>query len=115
IYPKIGIGQTITSNIHQGGGISSINPFLQSQFGDQWKEIKNNLKQLSKSFPPYFQSFYDNPIDALGIDFGIDPSGKLWLFEVNTYPGSRYFRVEDAERRVQYYLYCAEKGVNRSN
>jgi len=108
IYPKVGIGRAITSNVSQGGGISSINPFLKSQFGDQWKNVKDKLKELSKTFPPYFQEFYDSQLDALGIDLGIDSNGNLWLFEVNVFPGATYFRVEDAEKRVEYYMYCAE-------
>lgn len=109
IYPRIGIGRSITSNISQGGGISNINTFLKSQFGDRWEVVKNNINSISKMFPQQFQKLYKYSIDALGIDFGIDPSGKLWLFEVNTFPGAQFFEIEDAEVRVQYYLYCVEK------
>ncbi len=107
IYPRIGIGHAITSNISQGGGTSPINPFLEAQFGDRWQEVKSSLNQLSKSFPKRFQSLYDYSLDGLGIDLGIDKSGKLWLFEVNTYAGARFFYAEDAEGRVSYYKYCA--------
>lgn len=114
IYPKIGIGKSITSNISQGGGISAINSFLEAQFEDNWKDVKQRLNQLSRQFPPLFQSLYTFPIDALGIDIGIDKSGKLWLFEVNTFPGAMYLFAEDAEARVQYYRFCAKKAVQTS-
>ncbi|MFD1414462.1 YheC/YheD family protein [Oceanobacillus jeddahense] len=107
IYPRIGIGKSVTSNISQGGGTSPINPFLEAQFGEKWKEVKRNLNHLSKSFPKRFQSMYNYSLDGLGIDLGIDKSGKLWLFEVNTYAGSTYFMAEASEARVSYYKYCA--------
>ncbi|MFP7288352.1 YheC/YheD family protein [Shouchella clausii] len=108
IYPRIGIGHALTSNISQGGGISNINAFLKSQFSENWNQVKDKLNQLGKQFPPSFQKFYDFPIDALGIDLGIDPNGKLGLFEVNTFPGAQFFEIEDAEIRVQYYIHCAQ-------
>lgn len=107
IYPRLGIGKAITSNISQGGGISPINSFLKSQFGERWVEVKRSLDKQSATFPEKFQSLYDYSIDALGIDFGIDKTGKLWLFEVNTFPGARFFFAEDAEARIKYYKYCA--------
>lgn len=107
IYPRIGIGKSITSNISQGGGTSPINSFLEAQFGGKWRDVKRNLNQLSKSFPKRFQAMYDYSLDGLGIDLGIDKSGKLWLFEVNTYAGQEYFKAESAEARVSYYKYCA--------
>ncbi|AYU54137.1 YheC/YheD family protein [Staphylococcus debuckii] len=105
IYPRIGMGKNITSNISQGGGISPIVPFLQHNFGNEWKKIKNKLELLCRSFPTRFESLYDYDLDALGIDFGIDQKGNIGLFEVNTYPGQQFFYAEDAEVRVDYYRY----------
>ena len=87
IYLRIGIGRNITSNISRGGAIAPIIPFLQSNFKDNWKEIKNKLETLCKTFPTRFESLYSHSLDALGID----SDGKMGLFEVNTYPGQHFF------------------------
>lgn len=113
IYPKIGIGKAITSNISQGGGISPINSFLEAQYGDKWEDVKRDLNRLSKTLPERFQSLYQYSLDALAFDLGIDKSGKVWLFEVNTFPGARYFFAEDAEARVQYYRYIYKQNKQK--
>lgn len=109
IYPRIGRGRHITSNISQGGGISPIVPFLKANFGDNWKDIKRRLEQLCVSFPKRFERFYDYELDALGIDLGVNPQGEIGLFEVNTYPGQQFFYAEDSEVRVSYYQYLLNR------
>ena len=108
IYPRIGMGKNITSNISQGGGISPIVPFLQSNFGGEWKKIKDKLELLCRTFPNRFESLYNYNLDALGIDLGVDSKGNIGLFEVNTYPGQQFFYAEDAEVRVAYYRYLLQ-------
>lgn len=116
IYPRIGIGKGITSNISQGGGVSPLNSFLKSKFGEKWTDVKKNIVDVSQWFPKKFEELYDYDFDSFGIDFGIDSNGKLWLFEVNTFPGAKYFFAEDTELRAQYYKYCAERyGINKES
>ncbi len=114
IYPRIGIGKGITSNISQGGGVSPLKPFLKANYGENWQAAHKNILNVSRWFPKKFEALYDVDFDAFGIDFGLDKNGKLWLFEVNTSPGMKYFFAEDAELRAHYLKYCAEKyGVNK--
>lgn len=108
IYPRIGMGKNITSNISQGGSIAPNIPFLKSNFGNEWKEVKNKLEILCQSFPKRFESLYSYDLDALGIDLGIDLKGNIGLFEVNTYPGQQFFYLEDSEMRVAYYRYLLD-------
>lgn len=109
IYPRIGIGKEITSNISQGGGVSPLNSFLAANYGEKWQEVQETIAKASHWFPRKFEALYDVDFDAFGIDFGLDKNGKLWLFEVNTSPGMKYFYAEDAELRAHYLKYCAEK------
>lgn len=114
IYPRIGIGKGITSNISQGGGVSPLKPFLKANYGESWQQAHETILKVSHWFPKKFEALYDVNFDAFGIDFGLDKNGKLWLFEVNTSPGMKYFFAEDAELRAHYLKYCAEKyGVNK--
>ena len=56
--------------------------------------ILDELRKLAKEFPVYFQKGYDYELDALGLDIGIDENGKLWLFEVNSFPGCTMFELD---------------------
>lgn len=110
IYPRIGLGKNITANISQGGATSLIVPFLKDQYKNNWKEIKKKIDTLCLNFPNKFEKMYSYKFDALGIDLGIDLNGKLWLFEVNTYPGQQFFKAESSEMRVEYYKYLLKNG-----
>ena len=41
-------------------------------------------------------------IDALGIDVGIESDGGMYFFEINTFPGAKFFYLEDAIAVVDY-------------
>lgn len=107
IYPRIGSGDGIVSNLSQGGSIGRIRPFLKRQFGEKWLTIWKELNELASAFPNYFQKSYDEPLDALGLDIGIDSDGRLWLFEVNSFPGSTMFELEAQQVAMQYAKHLA--------
>lgn len=111
IYPRLGSGDGITSNLSQGGSIARLRPFLKRNFKTNWKTIEQNLKNLGKKFPVYFQKGYKKPIDALGLDIGLDDNGKLWLFEVNSFPGSSMFELEAQIPAMEYAKYLALKNI----
>jgi hypothetical protein len=111
IYPRIGRLGTITSNMGSGGYSTYFDVFLQSEFDDQWYDIKRCLEYFAVSFSNHFDSLYDNVLDELGIDVGIDENQKLWLFEVNWRPGPpNIFSVEldVAKNTILYAKYLAE-------
>lgn len=107
IYPRIGTNDGMVSNLSQGGYIAKLNKFLKRQFGDKHLDIERKLTKLGREFPVYFQKAYENDIDALGIDIGIDEDGKLWLFEVNSFPGSTFFELEAQITAMSYAKYVA--------
>ncbi|SCS82840.1 YheC/YheD family protein [Staphylococcus caeli] len=113
-YPRIGIEKNITANISQGGAIASIVPFLKTQYPNDWRKIKNKIDIICTNFPRNFEKLYPYPLDALGIDLGIDTEGKLWLFEVNTYPGQKFFEIESAEKRVDFYKYLLSQTTSNN-
>lgn len=107
VYPRIGRGDGITSNLSQGGSIAQLKPFLKRQFMQNSIKIEKELNKLAVEFPTYFQRAYDKPLAALGLDIGIDEKGKLWLFEVNPYPGSTMFELESQQVAMGYAKYIA--------
>jgi glutathione synthase/RimK-type ligase-like ATP-grasp enzyme len=113
IYPRIGTNDGITSNVSQGGYIGQIDKFLKRQFGDKYLTVHDELTKLAKEFPVYFQKGYNYNIDALGIDIGIDDNCKLWLFEVNSYPGSTFFELESQIVAMGYAKYLAQQEKQR--
>ncbi|WP_444685816.1 YheC/YheD family protein [Alkalicoccus luteus] len=105
LLPRIGMSNAITSNVNQGGAVSEWDSFFDVQFGERAAEIKEKLIDIAENLPPCIQQYYDFPIDSMGIDIGIEPSGHMWFFEVNTSPGTKFFESEIAEARCQYYEY----------
>ncbi|MFG6119283.1 YheC/YheD family protein [Thalassobacillus sp. B23F22_16] len=114
---RIGTGQKVVSNIAQGGCISYLDPFLQANYGDQWKEIKNSINEVGKTFPAKLEKLFNKELGSLGIDLGIDENGKLYFFESNNAPGVEGAWGEIALVKSEYYNYMLNKlsGKNSEN
>ncbi|NMO95509.1 YheC/YheD family protein [Paenibacillus lemnae] len=81
----------LTSNLHGGGSAVPVLPFLQSQFGlPVSAEITDLIEHLSAQIPPLLENGFGR-LGELGIDFGVDRMGKVWLLEVNSKPGRQAF------------------------
>ncbi|MDQ0198964.1 YheC/YheD family endospore coat-associated protein [Neobacillus ginsengisoli] len=112
IYPRIGRLGTITSNMGSGGYSTYLDIFLKTEFGDSWYDIQRYLEQFAISFSNHFDSLYNNELDELGIDVGIDENQKLWLFEVNWRPGPpNIYNVEldVVKNTILYAKYLADR------
>lgn len=108
-YIRIGIGQTVISNVNQGGGIADPEPFLKANFGDRWEEILKRIDELAVTLPYKIEEFRKTHIMSLGMDVGIDKDGKLYIFEVNGAPSTQALKSEAALLRSNYYKYVLEK------
>ncbi|WP_373893896.1 YheC/YheD family protein [Virgibacillus sp. CBA3643] len=105
---RIGIGQKVMSNVHQGGGISDVEPFLKANFKNHWKEINQKLEDLAETLPYKIEKIKGTPTMDLGFDIGIDRDGKLYLFESNNGATKKPLIAESAMLRVEYYQYIRE-------
>ena len=115
IYARIGSGRGIASNIGQGGSIAAPEAFLALRHGTEASAILARLKDLARRLPAEFQALFPGrEIDALGFDLGLDPEGRPWLFEVNTFPGAKYFEIEDAVPRAAYALHLLAKARRKA-
>jgi glutathione synthase/RimK-type ligase-like ATP-grasp enzyme len=82
---------SITSNLHGGGSAEEALPFLINEYGrEQAKQIYAAIQELSHQIPPYLEQQHGRLIE-LGIDFGIDQQGRVWILEVNSKPGRAVF------------------------
>lgn len=82
---------SITSNLHGGGSAEESLPFLTTEYGEEKaKHIYTMIQELSSQIPPYLEQQYGRLLE-LGIDFGIDRQGRVWILEVNSKPGRSVF------------------------
>lgn len=113
IFPRIGRLGNMVSNMSSGGYSAFLEPFLKTEFGDDWYNIQRYLERFAISFANHFNSLYDNVLfDELGIDVGIDENQKLWLFEVNWRPGVPIIynlELDVAKNLIHYARYLANK------
>lgn len=108
---RIGIGQTIISNINQGGGMAEIEPFLKANRPDNWQQILRDLKSMAKTVPSWFESKRGVEMMTLGIDTAITDEGDLHIFEINSLPFTDFNLGQVAIRRVAYYRWLADNRV----
>lgn len=118
-----GPAEGMTSNLHGGGTALPVPSFLESQFSAPVSDnIIACINQLSDLIPPILEGGFGR-LGELGIDFGIDCFGKVWLLEVNSKPGRRAFRqtgdipaaklsVENPLRYARYLLLRQLRRVN---
>ncbi|MBC8079201.1 MAG: YheC/YheD family protein [Gorillibacterium sp.] len=102
-----------TSNLHGGGAAEDADAYLTHAFGG-WKAevIKRKLRQLSMLAAHALERHYGR-LAELGLDFGVDRDGHVWLIEANSKPGRSAFRIighlEAAERSTFYPVAYARK------
>jgi glutathione synthase/RimK-type ligase-like ATP-grasp enzyme len=91
---------SLTSNLHGGGRAVAARPFLARHYGDAAsKNLVETLVCLSAKIPPILETHYGRLVE-LGIDFGIDRDGRIWILEVNSKPGrSAFTQAADREAR----------------
>jgi hypothetical protein len=98
---RLGAPGSATSNLHGGGMTEPLEPFLTREFGeDGARDIRSRLHRLAEQVPPAVESRFGR-LCELGLDFGLDRDGRIWLLEVNSKPGRAAFRRlgMHAERR----------------
>lgn len=112
---RLGSSDSFVSNLHSGGTIQSDHKLSIPEEVLQAADQKINLlsrciaTNLESTFPPLFE---------LGLDFGIDQSGKVWLLEANSKPGHKAIQPYDSLHFIPFQ-YCRslmneKKGVIES-
>lgn len=97
---RVGIRGGITSNLHGGGKAKETMPFLSSIFGTlKAKRIYKQIRCLTELVAPFLEQYFGR-LAELGIDYGIDEQGRVWILEVNSKPGRSIF-VQTGERNAR--------------
>lgn len=113
IYPRIAYNkERIVPNLYSGGYSADFEIFLKNEFGEEHYNVKRYLEQFALLFANHFDNLYDEPLDELGIDVGLDENSRIWLFEVNWRPGTPalfHTEMDIAKYMMQYVKFLAEK------
>lgn len=102
---RIGSNQKVVSNVAQGGSVTSLKPFLEANFPDVKNQVRESIRKIAKTLPYKIESLYDVNLSSLGLDIGINKSGKLYLFEVENGPGFEFGEGHVASLKSEYYKY----------
>ncbi|MNK68377.1 Endospore coat-associated protein YheD [compost metagenome] len=120
---RLGEKDSVTSNLHGGGTALEAGRFLTREFGESAAAlIFGTLRRLSAEIPEYLESSFGR-LAELGIDFGIDREGHVWIIEVNSKPGrSAFFQIGDqmsarksVENPIMYARYLWLRQLRRVN
>jgi hypothetical protein len=115
---RIGPKCSVTSNLHGGGKAVSMEKILRIRFPDTDKveQIKQDAYRLGIDVVEHLEKRFGDFCEA-GIDLGIDPSGRVWLLEVNPKPSREvFYRIGELEtyrkaitRPLEYALWMHER------
>lgn len=98
---RIGLQGSLTSNLHGGGTANEAEPFLKQEYGEEKAvSITTDIRNIALSIPPILEQNH-GPLLELGIDFGVDRLGRIWILEINSKPGrSSFTRLSDKGVRI---------------
>ncbi|ASA20290.1 YheC/YheD family protein [Paenibacillus donghaensis] len=89
---RLGLRNSLTSNLHGGGTAVPLLPFLRSEYGPGGEELIEELAAEAAFLPPLLETACGR-LGELGLDFGLDPAGRIYLLEANSKPGRTVFRL----------------------
>lgn len=110
---RAGRKDSLTSNLHGGGNAYKALPFLSKELGHRFGiRAVQIIRFLSEAIPGHLEAHFGR-LAELGIDFGVDRRGHVWILEVNSKPGrSSLFHIGDiqgarksVENPIQYARY----------
>ncbi|MCP1306193.1 YheC/YheD family endospore coat-associated protein [Paenibacillus tyrfis] len=115
---RIGPPFSVTSNLHGGGTAISMETMLKNRFRTEEtvKSIKETAYTLGIHVAQHLEAKFGTFCEA-GIDLAVDPSGHVWLLEVNPKPSRDVFRLTGdlqtyrraIRRPIEFALHLLEK------
>jgi hypothetical protein len=97
---RLGKRGALTSNLHGGGTAVSPLPFLLAEYGKSGAELLEELAAAAALLPPLLEESCGR-LGELGLDFGIDAGGRIYLLEANSKPGRTVFRLTGDRRAAK--------------
>ncbi|WP_442601487.1 YheC/YheD family endospore coat-associated protein [Paenibacillus sp. KN14-4R] len=99
---RCGAKDSITANLHGGGSAIAPIPFLRERYGiKKSQQLMKQLAILSNRIPEHLEHYFGR-LAELGLDFGIDANGHIWIVEANSKPGRSVFtQIHNKEAQEQ--------------
>ncbi|TXL66683.1 hypothetical protein FHP05_04680 [Cerasibacillus terrae] len=109
-YARVGFNNKITSNLSAGGGTAKLKSFLKTEYNSSdEKKINDQLKGIIELIPDAVEKMVNFEINSIGLDLGIDRDKKIYMFEINSYPGISNALGQVALLRTGYMRYYLDK------
>lgn len=115
---RIGPPRSITSNLHGGGMAVPAAKLLRLRFSSPVKiaEISKDMGRLAHLVVHHVEKQFGS-LCELALDIAVDPSGNIWLLEINPKPAREVFRrigesdtyKKAVTRPLEYALYLYHK------
>lgn len=115
IYPRIAPKGSIIANINNGGYTNYLDPFLEQEFKEEAFNIRRTLEHFSIKLANHLDELqmlqFEEVIDEIGVDVGLDENHKIWIYEVNWRPGcppAFYLELDVVVNSIRYAMYLAK-------
>ncbi|QER38923.1 hypothetical protein F2A31_04095 [Acinetobacter suaedae] len=107
-YVNLDNNQDIANGL-QGALISTREElFLQQFYPGKDKDILLKVDKIFHHISSFMTDLYDWPIDAIGVDIGVNQNGEIKIFEINAGPGVGFMAYPVAEKQILYYEWVCE-------
>jgi hypothetical protein len=101
VVVRTGQAGSLTSNLHGGGDALPAAQLITAKFGQQKAErLLEQIHTISKQTAECLESKFGR-FAELGLDYGIEPSGRIWLIEANSKPGRSSFRITNDQEAAR--------------
>lgn len=117
IAAKIAGQGSVTTHVNNGGVVKSLDELYEDQ--DERELCEKKLSDAALILSSILEKNMEGIIGELGFDFGIDKSGKVWLFEANSKPGRSIFKHPKLKNfdlltrklSLSFGIFLAEKAI----
>lgn len=83
---RLGKKGNFVSNLHNGGKTKDFHEWIRDVPMNERNEVMKQLHIIVSTIPPFLDKQF-GPLYEMGIDVGMDQTGKCWVLEVNSKPG----------------------------
>ncbi|WNF23992.1 YheC/YheD family protein [Mesobacillus jeotgali] len=117
IAAKIAGQGSVTTHVNNGGIVKSLDELFEDRTERELYEKK--LSEAALILSSILEKNMEGIIGELGFDFGIDKTGKVWLFEANSKPGRSIFKHPKLKNfdlltrklSLSFGIFLAEKAI----
>jgi hypothetical protein len=117
---RVAAKQSFVTHVPNGGSIESYGRVMENVFGSDSRKsnISAQINELCLLIPLILEKELGIELGIMSMDLGVDSSGKVWLIEVNSKPGSfdeDHIRERHLNKLTDYFLFIGKVNKNKRN